>query len=231
MAGGLQLDREALLERTRDRSSELITEMSSILQGGVLSAAGFGLIEIIRHPDEWQVRVMLWLIGMIACFIIYYRVATRAPLIMATGTAVFIAMPLLGVCEVALFAMLTLDGPGAWRYWFLAATATALSGGITNLLELRRLRRKDYVGGAEAAFEFLNAKLRVELVESIGLTVLTGGMGVTVWLLPTAWPHFTALMGGYLIVSLLLAAVLIPREARQNEAMVAVLEAEAVGDG
>src|SRR5262245_3339922 len=113
MAGRLQLDREALLERARDRSAELITEMSSILQGGVLSAAGFGLIEIMRHPSEWPVRVMLWLSGMIACFIIYYRVAIRAPFFMTTGTAVFIALPLLGVCEVVLFAALTLDGPGA----------------------------------------------------------------------------------------------------------------------
>jgi hypothetical protein len=203
MAGRLQLDREALLERARERSSDLITEMSSILQGGVLSAAGFGLIEIMRHPSEWPVRVMLWLVGMIACFIIYYRVATRAPLIMTTGTAVFIAMPLLGICEVALFAVLTLDGPGAWRYWFAAATATALSGAITNLLELRRLRPEHYVGGAETAFEYLNAKLRLELVEAAGLTLFTGGMGVSVWLLPQGWPHFTPLIGGYLVVSVL----------------------------
>jgi len=229
MAGRLQLDRDALLERARDRSSELITEMSSILQGGVLSAAGFGLIEIIRHPSEWPVRVMLWLIGMIACFIIYYRVATRGPFVMSTGTAVFVAMPLLGVCEVAMFAALTLDGPGAWRYWFLAATATALSGAITNLLELRRLRRTDYVGGAEAAFDYLSGKLRLELLEALGLTVFTGAMGVTTWLLPTAWPHFTELMGGYLVVSLLLAAVLVPREARQHEAMVSALEADGPG--
>jgi hypothetical protein len=231
MAGRLQLDREALLERARDRSAELITEMSSILQGGVLSAAGFGLIEIMRHPSEWPVRVTLWLTGMVACFIIYYRVATRAPLILSTGTAVFIAMPLLGVCEVALFAVLTLEGPGAWRYWFLAAIATALSGGITNLLELRRLRPEDYVGGAETAFEYLRGKLRLELLEAVGLTLFTGGMGLTVWLLPQAWPYFTQLIGAYLVGSLLLAVVLVPREARQNEAMIAALDAESLGDG
>jgi hypothetical protein len=231
MAKRLQLDREALLERARDRSADLLTEMSSILQGGVLSAAGFGLIEIMRHPSEWPVRVMLWLIGMIACFIIYYRVASRAPFFVTTGTAVFVAMPLLGICEVALFAVLTLDGTGAWRYWFFAATATALSGAATNLLEMRRLRREDYVGDAEQAFEFISAKLRFELIESLGLTALTGGLGVAVWLLPAAWPYFPQFMGAYLVVSLLLAALLVPREAQQNEAMFAALDVEAAGDG
>ena len=223
MAGRLQLDREALLNRVKDRSSELVHQTSAILQGGVLSAAGFGLIEIVRHPTDWQLRVMLWLISMIACSIIYFRLASRASFYMTSGSAVFVAMPLVGVSEVLLFATLSLDGPGAWRYWFFAAATLPVTGALTNFLELRRLRPQDYAPDTGAVFSHLQAKLRTEAAESIGLLVFTSAIGAVMWMLPRAWPYFPHLMGGYLAVSLLLALAIVPREARETEAFVEAL--------
>src|SRR5262249_32500667 len=148
---GRKLDREALLERLRERSAGQVAEISTILQGGLLSAAGFAMIEILRHPTDWPVRVILWLVSMIACFIIYFRLATRAPCFMSSGTAVFIALPLLGVCEILLFAALTLDGQGAWRYWFAAGMLLAATGVVANVLELRRLTPDQYAADTQAA--------------------------------------------------------------------------------
>ena len=112
MAGRHQLDREELLQRVRERSAGVVAEISTILLGGVLSAAGFGMIEILRHPSEWPVRAMLWLISMIACFVAYFRLATRAPFYMSSGTAVFVAMPLIGVSEI--HAVCGFDSRGTW---------------------------------------------------------------------------------------------------------------------
>ena len=105
----------------------------------------------------------------------------------------------------------------------------AVTGAITNVLELRRLSPRHYAANAEAAFVHLRAKLRTEAAESVGLIFVTAGMGATVWALPRNWPYFTNLMGGYLAVSLLIALVIVPREARETEALVAVLLAESEG--
>ena len=184
MAGRVQLDLETVLGRVQDRSAGLVTEISTILLGGVLSAAGFGLIEIFRHPTDWPQRMMLWLVGLIACFIAYFRLARRAPFYAASGSAVFVAMPALGVSEVLLFAVLTLDGPGAWRYWFAAAVTMPLTGALANVLELRRLHSDHYAADAKMVFDHLRAQLRTEAVESLGLIVLTSGTGAIVWALP-----------------------------------------------
>jgi hypothetical protein len=225
MAARPQLDREAVLGRVQDRSAGLVTEISTILLGGVLSAAGFGLIEIFRHPTDWPIRLILWLVGMIACFIVYFRLATRAPFYVTSGSAVFVAMPVVGVCEVLLFAVLTLDGPGAWRYWFIAAAALSMSGVLTNVLELRRLRPHHYAADVEAVFAHLRSRLRSEAWEAVGLTGLAAAMGAGVWALPRDWPYFAHLMGGYLALSALLAAVIVPREARDTESLVEALRA------
>jgi hypothetical protein len=229
MTKRLQLDREALLDRISGRSSGLVTEISTILLGGVLSAAGFGMIEIFRHPTDWPIRLILWLIGMIACFIVYFRLATRAPFYMTSGSAVFIAMPLVGVCEVLLFAILTLDGPGAWRYWFIASFALSLSGVLTNVLELRRLQPHHYAADVEAVFAHLRSRLRTEALEAVGLAVLAAVLGAGVWALPSDWPYFTYVMGGYLALSVLVSTLIVPREARDTEALVEALHAAAAG--
>jgi hypothetical protein len=223
MAGRHQLDRVALLERVKDRSSELVNQTNAILQGGVLSAAGFGLIEIVRHPTDWPLRVMLWLVSMVACSIVYFRLASRAPFYMTSGSAVFVAMPLVGISEILLFAILSLDGPGAWRYWFFAAATTPVTGALTNLLELRRLRPHHYAADVEVVFSHLRARLRAEAAESIGLLVFTTTMGGVMWTLPRAWPYFPHLLGGYLAVSLLIALVIVPREARETDAFIEAL--------
>jgi|GEM_PF-5648902 len=226
MAGRLQLDRDAFLERISERSAGLVAEISTILLGGVLSAAGFGMIEIFRHPTDWPMRLILWLISIIACFIVYFRLATRAPFYMASGSAVFVAMPLVGVCEVMLFAVLTLDGPGAWRYWFVSGVALAASGVFTNILELRRLRPGHYATDVEAVLAHLRSRLKAEAAEAAGLVIFTGAIGAGVWALPRAWPYFPQLMGGYLALSLLIALVIVPREARQTESLVEALHAQ-----
>jgi hypothetical protein len=225
MARRLQLDREALLERVSERSAGLVAEISTILLGGVLSAAGFGMIEIFRHPTDWPMRVILWLISMIACFIVYFRLATRAPFYMTSGSAVFVAMPLVGVSEILLFAVLTLDAPGAWRYWFFAAVTLSATGVITNILELRRLRPRHYAADTEAVFAHLRSRLRAEAAEAAGLIVFTGAIGAVAWALPRDWPYLPHLMGGYLALSALIAVVIVPREARETERLVEALHA------
>jgi hypothetical protein len=227
MGRRLQLDGDALLERIGQRSSGLVTEISTILLGGVLSAAGFGMIEIFRHPTDWPVRVMLWLVSMLACFIVYFRLATRAPFYMTSGSAVFVAMPLVGVAEILLFAVLTLDGSGAWRYWFLAGVVLAASGVLTNVLELRRLQPHHYAADTAAVISQVRRKLRAEAAEAGGLVLLTAAIGAAVWALPEHWPHFPALMGAYLTLSVLIALVIIPREAREAEGLIELLEAQA----
>src|SRR5678815_3920475 len=68
----LQLDRDSVIDRVRDRSADLVTEMASILQGGVLSAAGFGLIQILQHPVDVAIRLMLWGVSLVVSFIIFF---------------------------------------------------------------------------------------------------------------------------------------------------------------
>jgi hypothetical protein len=172
---------------------------------------------------------MLWLISMIACSIIYFRLASRASFYMTSGSAVFVAMPLVGISEVLLFATLSLDGPGAWRYWFFAAATLPVTGALTNFLELRRLRPQDYAADTEVVFSHLRAKLRTEAAESVGLLVLTTAIGAMMWMLPRAWPYFPYLMGGYLVASLLLAFAIVPREARETDAFLEALHAEGSG--
>jgi hypothetical protein len=93
------------------------------------------------------------------------------------------------------------------------------------VLELRRLRPHHYAADIEAVFAHLRSRLRSEAWEAVGLAVLAAALGAGVWALPSSWPYFIYAMGGYLVVSVLLAAVIVPREARDTEGLVDALRA------
>src|SRR5262249_52159734 len=150
----VQLDRESVIERVRDRSTHLVTGMASILQGGVLSAAGFGLIQILLHPVDLALRLMLWCVNLVVSFIIYFRLAIRAPFITRSGAEVFAMMPLMGVLEIILFAVLTFEAAGSWRYWFFVAIAMTTVGVVTNLATLQTERTRGYAPDAEPVRAF-----------------------------------------------------------------------------
>jgi hypothetical protein len=224
MTSGLQLDRDALTQRVREQSADLMTQTACILQGGVLSAAGFGLIEILRHPTDGLIRVMLWVVSLIVSFIIFFRLAIRAPFYMRSSADVFLVIPILGVCEIVLFACLTLSEPGDWRIWYLGGVLLSLVGLPANAMLSRSVQARRYAVEIEPVFIFLRSKTRAELAEAVALLLFTAAVGAAVWLLPPDWPYAPALIAGYLAVSVLTAAFTLPREMGEIEKLLAAID-------
>jgi len=47
-----RLDRAELAKRFRNQGNDLVVQVASLMQGGILSAAAFSLIEILRTPGD-----------------------------------------------------------------------------------------------------------------------------------------------------------------------------------
>jgi len=194
-------------------------QTACILQGGVLSAAGFSLIEILRQPTDWAIRLMLWLVTMVVSFIIFFRLAIRAPFFVRNSADVFLVIPILGVSEIVLFACLTLSQPAAWRYWFLGGVLLAIVSLPANALLSRSVQAGHYATDIEPVFVFLRTKTRAELREAVALLLYTGALAVLFWALPAGWPYAPWVIGGYLLTSVLTAVISLPREMKEIETL------------
>jgi hypothetical protein len=141
-----QLDLAELARRFRNQGNDLVVQVASLMQGGILSAAAFSLIEILRTPDAVLVRLMLWLMSVGVAFFIFFRLVQRAPLLVRAGGDVLFMVPVMGLLETMLFAILATGtlGPGGWRYWYVVATLFAAAGFLATWLNLRTLERTQY---------------------------------------------------------------------------------------
>ncbi len=157
-----QLDRAELTQRFKGQGADLVIQVASLLQGGILSAAAFSLIEIFRTQDDTLVRLILWLMSVILSLVIFFRVCQRAPFLTRAGADVLFMVPIMGLFEIILFAVLasTTLGPGSWRYWYIAATLFAVASFFATWLNLRALNPGQYADDAKIAFSAYKAMLR-----------------------------------------------------------------------
>jgi hypothetical protein len=197
-----QLDRAELAKRFRNQGNDLVVQVASLMQGGILSAAAFSLIEILRTPGDVVVRLMLWLMSVGVAFFIFFRLVQRAPLLVRAGGDVLFMVPVMGLLETMLFAILATNtlGPGGWRYWYVAATLFAAAGFLATWLNLRALERTQYADDAEFVFHAYRATLRRVCVESIVLTGFTGALAVWILAMPSNWPYFVAFVSIHAVI-------------------------------
>jgi hypothetical protein len=189
-----QLDRAELMQRFKDQGTDLVIQVASLLQGGILSAAAFSLIEILHLEDDVMVRLILWLMSVAVAFFIFYRVCQRAPFLMRAGGDVLYMVPVMGLLETLLFAILASDalGPAGWRYWYVAATLFAIAGFLATWLNLRAIERAQYTDDIQFVFTAYSATLRRVCFESLVLTGFTGALAVWILSMPAHWPYSIA---------------------------------------
>jgi hypothetical protein len=216
-----QLDRAELLKRFKSQGSELLIQVASLLQGGILSAAAFSLIEILRSPSDTVLRLILWLMSVVLSLVIFSRICSRAPFVTHAGIDVLFMVPIMGLFEIILFAVLASSalGQGGWRYWYVVATLFAAASFLATWLNLHALKRGQYGDDAEAAFLGYKALLRRSCVETMVVAVVTGAL--TVWLLsvPSDWPYAIVVVSVHVALAIVASFVGTRREARDSDAL------------
>lgn len=184
-----QLDRAELTQRFKGQGTDLVIQVASLLQGGILSAAAFSLIEILHMQDDMVVRLILWLMSVAVAFFIFYRLCQRAPFLLRAGGDVIFMVPVMGLLETTLFAILASNalGPGGWRYWYVAATLFAVAGFFATWLNLRAIERTQYADDVQFVFTGYRATLRRVCFESLVLSGVTGALAVWILSEPSNW--------------------------------------------
>ena len=216
-----QLDRAELLKRFKSQGAELLIQVASLLQGGILSAAAFSLIEILRAPSETVLRLILWLMSVVLSLVIFSRICSRAPFVTHAGIDVLFMVPIMGLFEIILFAVLASSalGQGGWRYWYVAATLFAAASFLATWINLRALKREQYGDDAEAAFFGYKDILRRSCVETMVVAICTGAL--TVWFLsmPSDWPYAIIVVSVHVGLSIVASFVGAQQEARDADAL------------
>jgi len=194
-----QLDRAEFMQRFKDQGTDLVIQVASLLQGGILSAAAFSLIEILHLEDDVGVRLILWLMSVAVAFFIFYRVCQRAPFLMRAGGDVLYMVPVMGLLETILFAVLASNalGPAGWRYWYVAATLFAIAGFFATWLNLRAIERAQYTDDIQFVFTAYSATLRRVCFESLVLSGFTGALAVWILSMPAHWPYSLAFVSAH----------------------------------
>ena len=217
----LQLDRAELAQRFRRQASDLTIQIASLLQGGILSAAAFALIAIFQSHDDVAIRAMLWLVSIVLALVMFFRLCHRSLLLMHPGGAVMLLLPILGLIEMTLFAILTAGAPGeaAWRYWYFGGTALFLAGAAANAFNLRALNAEHYAEDTQEVYRALRRNIRRECTEGIAAAGLTAALGVWLFLMPADWSGATTVVALHLALTLASGAILISQDAREAAAM------------
>jgi hypothetical protein len=216
-----QLDRAELTQRFKAQGAELVIQVASLLQGGILSAAAFSLIEILRAHDDAIVRAILWLMSVVLSLVIFSRICRRAPFVTRAGIDVLFMVPIMGLFQIVLFAVLASNalGEGGWRYWYLVATLFAAASFFATWLNLRALKREQYGNDAEMAFCGYREILRRSCVETAVVTVLTAALAVWFFSMPTNWPYAGIVVSTHVALSIVASFIGTSQEARDAEAL------------
>jgi hypothetical protein len=163
-----RLDRDELAQRFRRQASDLIIQIASLLQGGVLSAAAFSLIAIFQAHDDVEIRVMLWLISMALGLVMFFVLCHRALFLMHAGVEVLFMLPLMCLLEIVLFAVLSTTELAAdgWRYWYVPGVCLFASGVVANTMSLRSMKAEHYAEDAMVVFATQRRAIRRECIEA-----------------------------------------------------------------
>jgi hypothetical protein len=196
------------------------------VQGGILSAAAYALIEIFRAHDDLLVRVILWLISVIVGLLVFFRLCLRAPFLTRAGLDVIFMAPVMGVCEIVMFAVVstTALGPDSWRYWYVAGVLVCAAGHLASWLNLRAVREKDYAEGLGVVAPMLRIILRRTLAEMIGAMIFTGALGLALFAMGADWPYAIAVVGLQFAFTLTAGPLGVFLEARETETLRRTLE-------
>jgi hypothetical protein len=215
------LDLAEISRRFRDQAADLTIQIASLLQGGVLSAAAFSLIALFQVHSHLDVRLILWLNFVIISLISFFQLCQRSLLIVHAGLEVTLLLPLMALCQIMPFAILSSDalGPEGWRYWYVADTLVFCLGLAAHAFSLRALRPEQYTEDAATVFVATRAGLRQAVLEAAAATLLT--LGLTVWVLtrPPNWRYATAFVSVHLALTVVSGGLLIWREGRDATAL------------
>ncbi len=213
----LQLDRAELTQRFRRQASDLTIQIASLLQGGILSAAAFALIAIFQSHDDVAIRAMLWVVSIVLALVMFVRLCHRSLLLMHPGGAVMLLLPILGLIEMTLFAILAAGAPGqaAWRYWYFAGTTLFLAGAAANALNLRSLSAEHYAEDTQDVYDALRRNIRRECAEGIAAAALTAALGTWLLLMPADWFGAPTVVAIHLLLTLASGAMLISQDVRE----------------
>lgn len=212
-----QLDRAELSQRFRRQAADLTIQIASLLQGGILSSAAFALIAIFQSQDDVAIRAMLWLISVVLGLVMFFRLCHRALLLMHPGAEVVLLLPILGLIEITLFAILSASPPGdaAWKYWYFAATSLFLAGFAANALNLRSLKAEHYADDAAEVYTKLRQNIRRESAEGLAAAALTAGLGAWLFLMPPGSSGATIVVAAHLVLTLASGTLLLLQDARE----------------
>jgi cation transport ATPase len=217
----MQLDRIELAQRLRSQGDNLVVQVAALVQGGVLSAAAFSLIEIFRIHDAPIERFVLWLISVIVGLLVFFRLCLRSPFLTRAGIDVIFMVPVMGVFEIVLFAILSTTALGAdsWRYWFVAAVLLCAAAYLASWFNLRAVHARDYTDELVNVAPTLVVILRDTLKEMVGAMILTSVLGLTLLAMGTNWPYASVTVGLQLLFTLAVGPLTVLREARQIETL------------
>jgi hypothetical protein len=216
-----RLDRADLMQRFKAQGDNLVIQVGGFIQGGVLSAAAFSLIEIFRTQDDTLVRLFLWLSSVLISLVVFFRTCLRAPFLTRAGLDVLFMLPVMGIFEILLFAVLTSTalGPDSWRYWFVAAALFGLSGYAATWLNLRAVKSESYDESIAVVPERLAGILRRACRETIaGIALQTV---LSIWILSMAadWPYALAFVTVQLALTLVAGTLVTRQEALEVAAL------------
>lgn len=222
-----QLDRAELTKRFRSQGADLVIQVASLLQGGILSAAAFSLIEILRAPHDIALRLILWLMSVVLSLIIFSRICSRAPFVTRAGIDVLFMVPVMGLFQIVLFAILASStlGPGGWRYWYVAATMFAAASFFATWLNLRALKREQYSDDAETAYNGYRDILRRSCIETVVVTIVTAALTLLLLIMPPDWPYAITVVSAHVTLAILASFVGAHQEERHASALAKQLEA------
>jgi hypothetical protein len=217
----MQLDRVELAQRLRSQGDNLVVQVAALVQGGVLSAAAFSLIEIFRIHDAPIERVVLWLISVIVGLLVFFRLCLRSPFLTRAGIDVIFMVPVMGVFEIVLFAVLstTALGPDSWRYWYVAAVLLCIAAYFASWFNLRAVHAQDYTDELGNVAPMLVGILRDTLREMLGAIVLTTALGLALFAMGENWHYGFIPVGLQLLFTLVVGPFTVLHEARRIETL------------
>lgn len=216
-----RMDSAELEHRFKGQAANLLIQIASLLQGGILSAAAFALIGIFQTNDDIAIRVILWLISVIIGLVMFSRLCNYALFLMNAGTEVILMLPVLCLFQIVPFAILSSSalGPHDWRYWYVADTLVFVAGFSAQWISLLALNPDQYADELSGMFAALRSMIRRECLSGAAAALLT--IGLTVWILvvPPDWPYATAFVSVHLVLTILSSIVIVRNQAREIGAL------------
>lgn len=155
------IDAQSMATRVRDYGLSTTNQVVTMMMSGVFATSALGIADIMRTPDEFWLRLTMWLTASVGAIATMTRQLHGNTLIVHPSPLHVPMQLTVGFLQAANFAFIPLStgGPDGWRYAYAIQLAFLCAGYVSNTLLLNNTKT-----------EFYGAELRDAVVHRVGVS-------------------------------------------------------------